>query len=458
MRTRINQVSAVVFFAAFAGSALAFDGAVFPGNPTGGGPPIRRTGNPADDNGLTCAACHQGRAVNSGPGRLLIRAANYVPGVKQTIEVDIRDADAIKWGFQLTARLASDPTRAAGTITPNDSVRVRCGVAGNVYSPCDGETEFASHTLASTEPGLRAGKTFRMEWTPPATDVGPVTFYASGNAANANNSSQGDTIYTTTLRISPAACSQTATPTIVSGGIVNAADYRTSIAANGLISIFGTNFAPSGTRRVLTENLLLENKVPGELDCLAVEIDGRRAPLYFADSGQINAQAPTTTTLGSVQVRVLVNAGRPNEIRSAPATVQMAVYSPALFTWNGTSVAATNAAGSQVLAETSVVAGGVAARPGDVVVLYGTGFGFSEPVFFAGDFSSARLRDPVTVTIGGTTLTAADVLFAGLSPSAPGLYQFNVRIPASAADGNVPVRIQIGGLSTQAGTTIPVRR
>ena len=38
---------------------------------------------------------------------------------------------------------------------------------------------------------------------------------------------------------------------------------------------------------------------------------------------------------------------------------------------------------------------------------------------------------PVTVTIGGTTLAASDVLYAGLSPgSITGLYQFNVRIHA----------------------------
>jgi len=55
-------------------------------------------------------------------------------------------------------------------------------------------------------------------------------------------------------------------------------------------------------------------------------------------------------------------------------------------------------------------------------------------------------------------LTPQDVLYAGLSPgSINGLYQFNVRVPASAPDGDVPASIAIGGFQTQSGTTIPVQ-
>jgi uncharacterized protein (TIGR03437 family) len=60
--------------------------------------------------------------------------------------------------------------------------------------------------------------------------------------------------------------------------------------------------------------------------------------------------------------------------------------------------------------------------------------------------------------IGGVTLIPQDVLYSGLSPnSISGLYQFNVRVPASAPDGDVPVSITIGGFTTQSGTTIPVQ-
>jgi len=65
----------------------------------------------------------------------------------------------------------------------------------------------------------------------------------------------------------------------------------------------------------------------------------------------------------------------------------------------------------------------------------------------------------VTVTVGGTALAAADILYAGLAPGyISGLQQFNIRIPQSAAVGNVPIVITVGGVSTPAaGGVIPVQ-
>ena len=126
-----------------------------------------------------------------------------------------------------------------------------------------------------------------------------------------------------------------------------------------------------------------------------------------------------------------------------------------------TSIAALSADGRVIIANSTVVAGGVPAKPGDVVTLYGTGFGYSNPVYQAGEIpdGQARLRDPFTISVGGTLLAAADILYAGLSPnSISGLYQFNVRLPAALADGDIPIVVTIGGVSSQARATIPVRR
>jgi len=92
------------------------------------------------------------------------------------------------------------------------------------------------------------------------------------------------------------------------------------------------------------------------------------------------------------------------------------------------------------------------------VLLYGTGFGPTEPATPAGDIVNAAvpLRDQATIVIGGVTLAAADVLYAGLAPGFAGLYQFNVRLPATLADGDVPVSIRVGNVQTQDGTTLPV--
>jgi uncharacterized protein (TIGR03437 family) len=101
------------------------------------------------------------------------------------------------------------------------------------------------------------------------------------------------------------------------------------------------------------------------------------------------------------------------------------------------------------------------AAPGDVITLYGTGFGRTEIPLAAGalDAGVNRTTNPVTVTIGNLP---AESFYAGLSPgSISGLYQINVRVPPNAPDGNVPVVAtvtSVSGVTTQSNATVPIRR
>jgi len=426
------------------------------------GPPIKRTGA-AVDGGINCTACHRdGPPANQGGGRVTIRANAYTPGVKQNISVEVSDPVALRWGFQITARRVSDETKQAGTFTANANVRVRCDPDGR-DAPCNGVLEFASHTRPATIGGQGGAKTFNIEWTPPGTDVGEIIFYAAGNAANNNNVNTGDHIYTTSVKIASAGCtlSGPATITAVPLGVVNAASFAQGISSNAIISIFGSGFARAEERVRAAAGDLVEGKVHTQLGCVAVEIDGKRAPVFYVQDSQINAQAPILSGTGPMSVRVIVNPGTPQERATPAVSVPANLVSPGLFTFNGTSIAALNASeDNRTLADPSVVAGGVPAEPGHIVVLFGTGFGFTDPVFQPGEFADqlATLSTQPKITIGGTTLSQADVLYAGLARDAPGFYQFNVRVPASAPEGNVPVVIEVGGLRTQPNITIPVKR
>jgi uncharacterized protein (TIGR03437 family) len=130
-----------------------------------------------------------------------------------------------------------------------------------------------------------------------------------------------------------------------------------------------------------------------------------------------------------------------------------------LFTFGASKSAAAQFAGTaDIVAEPSIVPSGKPAKPADMVTLYGTGFGFTQPVWQAGEIpnQTAQFQGTVTVTIGGAPAT---LQYAGLAPgSISGLYQFNVQIPQSAANGNQPVNITINGVSTPSGVTIPVQR
>lgn len=427
------------------------------------GPPVMRTGAPVDG-GLNCTACHRGMAVNEGPGKVTINASGYHPGRRQTIRVIVEDPAALRWGFQLTARLASDETKPAGAFTANAGTLVRCPpdnrfVPAGDMNGCGGAPEFASHSAAATAPGTSGRREFEVEWTAPANNVGDVVFYAAGNAANNDGTNAGDHIYTAMRRVEAEPCEDSGTPSV--SGVGDAAAGKALISSNTIISLYGSSFADSSDKYGARKTDLVEGKVPTQLACVAVEVDGKRAPVFYVQNNQINAQAPFLLGGGPVEVRVIRDPGGRNEKRSAPFRIDIQQYSPAFFTFDGRALAARNASSNySIVANPSVVSSGVPAKPGDVVVLYGTGFGFTEPVYQPGEFpwDLAPLRDPYTIRIGGTTLARENILYAGLSAEAPGFYQFNLRLPDSVPDGDVPVVLSVGGLETQSGAYLPVKR
>jgi len=93
-----------------------------------------------------------------------------------------------------------------------------------------------------------------------------------------------------------------------------------------------------------------------------------------------------------------------------------------------------------------------AAKPGDVLELYGTGFGPATAAVAAGVvFQGAYATDnSVTVTIGGI---GANISWTGLV--GPGLYLINVTIP-SLPNGDHAVVATVGGIRTQASALLKI--
>ncbi len=425
------------------------------------GPPLKRTGA-AVDGGTNCTACHVTyRPANSDArGRIVVQAKPYTPGVKQIIRVRVEHPEGKRWGFQLTARLASDETKTAGTLSVTQLVQVKCddGSQTGVAAPCAaGQLEFAEHHTNSTFQSKSAFNTWDVEWTPPATNVGEVVFYAAGNAADNSQNNQGDRIYTTSTRIST--CGLSAKPAITS--IVNGGSFAAGGAKNTMVTVFGSGLTAAGKGQSAAASDFDDVDFPRELGCLAVEIGGRTAPISFVNENQINAQVPIDT-VGPVSVTVIANPGRPNENRSNPSNVTLTKYSPAFFTFGATkSIAARFPNSADVVANPSVIPGARPAKPGEFITLYGTGFGPTSKPVDAGKIANeiSEVLGTITISIGNVILSRAEATYAGLSPeSISGLYQFNVKVPEGTADGDVPVSIDIDGEKTQAGAFIPVKR
>ena len=426
------------------------------------GPPLKRTGA-AVDGGVNCAACHRTFApANSDPaGSLRITADNYTPGVKQTIRVSVSHPGASRWGFQLTARTVSDEAKTAGTFAANDVVKIMCddGTSLGAAAPCQAtQLQFAEH-ISAPRTNAGDGYTFSIDWTPPATAVGDIIFYAAGNAADGGGSPANDRIYTTARRISPP-CGLTAKPAVK--GMLNAASFQAAWNVGSMVSVFGSNFGAAGATRTANAADFVAGKFPQSLSCVAVSINGQNAPVTYVQPDQINIQAPALSTIGTASVVVIANPGASNEIRSDAFTVSgQQAYAPAFFTFNGKSVAATTADGTGYVAASSVVPGGVPAKPGDIVVIYASGLGATSPAFSPGDVpnAAAQVAATVNVTVGGITVPPADILYAGVSPhSICGLYQLNVRLPALVADGDAAVTLAVAGAQSPAGTTIPIKK
>jgi uncharacterized protein (TIGR03437 family) len=397
------------------------------------------------DGGITCTACHRGADANSDTrGRLTILTREYKPGVRQMIRVMLEHPEAVRWGFQLTARLASNPARAAGTLRQTDLIRVRCG-EGGPDGNCRGQTEFASHIQASTFVGTRNGVMWEIEWTPPAAGAGEVVFYAAGNAANNSGNTQGDNIYTTSARAAEESCNVTGTPRITS--IRNGASFDDRVSVNSIITIGGSGFQAAGVNRTAGLQDIENNRFPSEMGCVAVDIGGSRAPLLFGNPTQINAQVPSISP-GSVPVRVILNPGTPREIRSDAVNVTLGEYAPGFFRFLPTPcIAAVNADGT-LSGDPSLLPFVRGSRIGEIVSLYATGLGALEPFYQSGEIvgQAVRVRDRVTIEWNGTPLAATDVLYVGSAGGAiSGLYQINVRIPAGSRTGANHNQVRIIG-------------
>lgn len=147
-----------------------------------------------------CTQCHLGTAANAGPGRLtltLLRngepATSYTPGTRYTVRVLLQDPDAQRWGFMVSPRRA-DTSQAGGAVVITDPVNTQ-------LRPGSNGIEGVAHTSDGNRAGTRNQSQWEFDWTAPASSVGPITFFAAGNAANFSADNQGDRIYTTTLQV-----------------------------------------------------------------------------------------------------------------------------------------------------------------------------------------------------------------------------------------------------------------
>jgi len=361
------------------------------------------------------------------------------------VTVTITDPNARRWGFQASPRVTSSASSTgAGQVAPSDDNTQIIGTSGTL--------QWITHTSAGTRNGTTGPQSFEFNWTAPATNVGDVDFYVAANAANGNGNNQGDFIYTTKATLTTSAA-PAPKPSISEGGVVSSADGRAGVVPGSWMTVYGQNL--SATSRSWRADEFVNNKLPTSLDGVSVTVNGKPAAISFIRGDIINAQAPDDTSTGNVNVVVTNGAGE-----STPRSVQLRQFSPAFFRFfqQDSRYVAAVALDATYLGPAGLFGTTLTtrpARPGEPILLFGTGCGPTNPTVASGQLFSgaAKLTNDVRITIGGV---AADVSFAGLS--GPGLYQFNTVVPATVPDGDREVVITIGGVQSPSGAFLAVAR
>lgn len=233
--------------------------------------------------------------------------------------------------------------------------------------------------------------------------------------------------------------------------VLNGASFRGGpVTPGSWVTIFGENLASTpDPGRIWRADEIMGSRLPFSLDGTSVTFNGRAAAIYFVSSRQLNVQAPDEPSIGPVTVEVAAGGGR------AASSVVLARAAPTLFEGGGAGgfilPAAVDTSG-RLIGSPQVIPGSRAAIPGEIISVYGTGFGPIVSTVPSGTIppGSVALQNPVTVRIGGLV---AQVTFAGLVGA--GLNQINIRIP-ELPPGNHLLTIETGGGAIQPNIVIPV--
>jgi hypothetical protein len=156
----------------------------------GGAPPGFSGGFKED----SCHACHFDTEPNVSSGGVTVEGvpATFTPGDTYELTITLRQAGIKLGGFQLTARFENDGAQA-GTIAAGRADAERVGI----------ESQAGIQYAGQKRPGAEAvapdAARWTVAWTAPKSG-GAVLFNVSANAANGNDSADGDFVYTASAR------------------------------------------------------------------------------------------------------------------------------------------------------------------------------------------------------------------------------------------------------------------
>jgi len=325
MRSILFKLSII---GAFCALFILFELNGSPADAFSSGPFASRTGAPAlggFPQETDCIACHSG-TVNNGGGTLTITApANYSPGQNVAVTVTINQANRVFFGFQLTA--LNDQGQKVGDFVVSGDGRTQIVNGADSFSG----RQYIGHSFSGIIAPAPGQNSWTFTWKAPAQSAGRVTFYAAGNASDANGATSGDLTYTTSRSINSGSAP------LGKFTSASAASFAqtSALTANGIAAGFGADLVAN---TVFATALPLPTSLDGaEVIVKDADNQTRNAGLFVVTPLQVNYLVPAGTANGAATITV-----RRNGVDIAQGSANIDTIAPGMFSAssNGQGVAA----------------------------------------------------------------------------------------------------------------------
>lgn len=217
---------------------------------------------------------------------------------------------------------------------------------------------------------------------------------------------------------------------------------NSGIAQGSLFKVLGSGLATPGDATLhSSEGAGLQTTLNGASVTVTVGSVTKQTPLYYATPTQIDGVLSNTMPTGSGTLTVSFNG-----TTSATFPIQVVPAAPGITTYNGSGVAQ-HVNGTLVTYTAS-------AAPGEVIILWGTGFGATGNSDTTYDTTAHQTTVPYKIYFGG--VEAVSVAYKGASVY-PGVDVFGVTIPQNAPTGcYVPFAAVANGNIVSNTVTIPI--
>ena len=226
--------------------------------------------------------------------------------------------------------------------------------------------------------------------------------------------------------------------------LANSASYtREAIAQGSLFLVFGSGLGPAVLKQA--DGFPLQTELAGTSIQVTVGAVTVNAPMVYSWDRQVAAILPSTVPAGDGNVRLTYNKNPANW------TIPIKVVRSAF----GIYTVAASGSGAGIITDPQYALKSYSspAKPGDTLIMWGTGLGPVDGNEASGPLPGNRFGD-VEVYVGNSR---AAVSYAGRSGCCAGLDQIAFNVPDSVQGCFVPVAVRYGGITSNF-TYLPVSR